>query len=136
MLNEHLISTIDKLFPGRKFSNYLTILFYPIGEYFSNGDRNSSAMDSPDEKDNAARHCQGVYGREREYTIRALAADGHSEVPGKWEAIPAYDQICEVHAVDVRDCRVKKCTRYVKAEKFLIVAREADAVSRSFSNER
>jgi hypothetical protein len=84
---------------------------------------------SPDEKDNAARHCQGVYGREREYTIRPVAAAGQSEVPGKWEAIPAYDQICEVHAVDVRDCRVKKCTRYMKAEKFLIVASEADAVN-------
>lgn len=266
LVNEHLIETIDRLFPDREPANYLTILFYSIDEHFSNGDRNSSAIDSPelyvtqlmfsrqapgqpmkpayegrglsgspasglkrgtqdlpaarvplagdviamrlqsqqrraatmpqelvglnmvgkygsietfrgnnrdltlrvtmtdrlgkemghtpgavvgkgnydnrsgsfnyrpllytpDEKGNAARHCQGIYGMEREYTIRALAAAGQSEVPGKWEAIPAYDQICEVHAVDVRDCRVKKCTRFVESEKFLIVASEADAVN-------
>jgi hypothetical protein len=266
LVNEHLIAVIDRLFPDREHGNYLTMLFYSIDEHFSNGDSNSSDVDSPemyvtqlmfgrpatgqsmkpayegrgltgspasglkrgtqdlpaarvplsadviamriqsqkqrastmpeelvglnmvgkygsietfrgnnrdltlrvtmtdrlgremghtpgavvgkgnydnrsgsfnyrpllytpDEKGNAARHCQGIYGMEREYTIRAVAAAGQSEVPGKWEAIPAYDQICEIHAVDVRDCRVKKCTRFVEAEKFLIVASEADAVN-------
>ena len=70
-----------------------------------------------------------TYGWPREYNIRAVAATGQSEMPGKWQAIPAYAEICDVHAVDVRDCHVKKCTRYMEAEKFLIVASEADAVN-------
>ena len=266
LVNDHLISTIDKLFSDRKHSNYLTILIYSIDEYFSNSDGYSSDKDLPeqpvtqlmfnrpatdqamkpsyeergliglparylkrgtedlhatrvplgadvvamriqaqqkrastmpeelvglhmvgkygsietfrgsnrdlvlsvsmtdrlgkemgykpgavvgkgnydnrtgtfiyrpllytsDEKSNAARHCKDTYGRPREYIIRAVAAEGKSEVPGKWQAIPAYDQICEIHAVDLRDCYAKKCTRYKKAEKLLIVASEADAVN-------
>jgi hypothetical protein len=82
-----------------------------------------------DVKGNPARHCKDTYGWPREYNIRAVAATGQSEMPGKWQAIPAYAEICDVHAVDVRDCHVKKCTRYMEAEKFLIVASEADAVN-------
>ena len=266
LVNDHLISKIDEQFPDRRFPNYLTILFYSIGDYFSNGDRNSSDINSPemyvtqlmfgrsakgqtmkpsyelrglsgspaswqkrgtqdlhatraplatevvamrvqaqqkraatmpeelgglnmvgkygsietfrgknqdlalhvtmtdrlgkemghkpgavvgkghydnqsgsfvyrpllytpDVKGNPARHCKDTYGWPREYNIRAVAAAGQSEMPGKWQAIPAYAEICEVHAVDVRDCHVKKCTRYMEAEKFLIVASEADAVN-------